>query len=322
MKKNDCLAAMKKALSLFLTILMLLCLIPASVFADTAEEPDEAAATFEALVAANSAEAVLSRHENFTMSRSHFRDDAEIYSEYEYRDADTYFCSFSDGSATLLSADLNVFRALNEQGLFFYTVIYDTPEACASTFEDWKNSIIIFIPETELLLKTRDDGDGVFVAVTKESNPTTVEQQLMEKDFRGGYEYAAGMSLRYEYTFDKETGDLLASDTFLVDAEGESALYYRDSYAYDVEAYDPAAEGQPFAEYDAAVKDPEHSKSVTVVFGPDTDEERLVEYCLPNYSYLFVVCNGQSVKTVYTDRACTQLYESSNSVSELELFVR
>ena len=49
-----------------------------------------------------------------------------------------------------------------------------------------------------------------------------------------------------------ETGDLLALDTFLIDAQGESTCYFRDSYAYNVEVYDPAAEGEPFAEYKTA----------------------------------------------------------------------
>ena len=48
MKKNERLAAMKRTLVMFLAVLMLLCLIPASVFADTAEEPDEVHETADA----------------------------------------------------------------------------------------------------------------------------------------------------------------------------------------------------------------------------------------------------------------------------------
>lgn len=283
-------------------------------------EPD--AETFEKLVAANSAEEVLSRHENFTMTRSVFRDDAEIYSAYEYRDADTYFWGYSDGSASLLKPDLTVLRDSSEQGSSYVTTIYDTPETCASTFEYWKNSVIIFIPETELLLETRDTGTGAFVAVTKTSDPVLVEQVLTEHASRGGCEYAEGMSLRFEYTFDKETGDLLALDTFLIDAQGESTCYSRDSYAYNVEVYDPAAEGEPFAEYKTAVASPELSRTISVTFAPDTGKERTIACDLPNAGHFRIICDGQYVKELYTDRACTQLFTTSDGVSDLELYVK
>ena len=283
-------------------------------------EPD--AGTFEKLVAANSAEEVLSRHENFTMTRSVFRDDAEIYSAYEYRDADTYFWGYSDGSASLLKPDLTVLRNSSEQGSSYVTTIYDTPETCASTFEYWKNSTIIYIPETELLLETRDTGTGAFVAVTKTSDPVLVEQALTEHASRGGCEYAEGMSLRFEYTFDKETGDLLALDTFLIDAQGESTCYSRDSYAYNVEVYDPAAEGEPFAEYKTAVASPELSRTISVTFAPDTGKERTIACDLPNAGRFRIICDGQYVKELYTDRACTQLFTTSDGVSDLELYVK
>ena len=283
-------------------------------------EPD--AETFEKLVAANSAEELLSRHENFTMTRSVFRDDAEIYSAYEYRDPDTYFWGYSDGSASLLKPDLTVYRDSSEQGSSYVTTIYDTPETCASTFEYWKNSAIIFIPETELLVETRDAGAGAFVAVTKTSDPVLVEQVLTEHASRGGCEYAEGMSLRFEYTFDKETGDLLALDTFLIDAQGESTCCFRDSYAYDVEAYDPAAEGEPFAEYKTAAADPELTRSITLTFAPDTDNERTIACDLPKAAWFYVFSDGQYVEELYTDRACTQLFTTSDGVSDLELYVK
>ena len=281
-------------------------------------EPD--AETFEKLVAANSAEEVLSRHENFTMSRSVFRDDAEIYSAYEYRDADTYFWGYSDGRASLLKPDLAVYRESSEQGSSYGTIIYDTPETCASTFEYWKNSVIIIIPETELLVETRDAGTGAFVAVTKTSDPVLVEQTLLEQGIAD--EYTEGMSLRFEYTFDKETGDLLALDTFLIDAQGESTCGFRDSYAYNVEVYDPAAEGEPFAEYKTAATDPELSHTITLTFAPDTDNERTIACDLPNAGRFSIICDEQYVEELYTDRACTQLFTTSDGVSDLELYVK
>lgn len=281
-------------------------------------EPD--AETFEKLVAANSAEELLSRHENFTMTRSVFRDDAEIYSAYEYRDPDTYFWGYSDGSASLLKPDLTVYRNSSEQGSSYVTTIYDTPETCASTFEYWKNSAIIYIPETELLLETRDTGTGAFVAVTKTSDPASIEQALLEQGV--SYEYTEGMSLRFEYTFDKETNDLLAIDASLTDAQGKSVCGFRDSYAYDVEAYDPAAEGEPFAEYKTAAADPELSRTISVTFAPDTGKERTIVCDLPKAAWFSIFSDEQYVEELYTDRACTQLFTTSDGVSDLELYVK
>ena len=283
-------------------------------------EPD--AETFEKLVAANDVDEIFSRHKNFEMTRSYFKDGEEIRTETNYRDADTYFWGYSDGSASLLKPDLIVYRDSSEQGSSYVTTICDTPETCASAFEYWKNSAIIFITETELLLETRDTGTGAFVAVTKISDPVLVEQVLTEHASRSGCEYAEGMSLRFEYTFDKETGDLLALDTFLTDAQGESTCYIRDSFAYNVEVYDPAAEGEPFAEYKTAAADPELSRTISVTFAPDTGKERTIVCDLPKAAWFYVFSDGQYVEEIYTDRACAQLFTTNDGTSDLELYVK
>ena len=106
--------------------------------------------------------------------------------------------------------------------------------------------------------------------MTEESDPELVAWALSENLFAGGYEYAEGMTLRYEYTFDAETQDVLGIYTELTDAEGEVLLTQEDRFTYDIEPYDPFAEGEPFAEYEAAARDPEQSRTITVVFDPDT----------------------------------------------------
>lgn len=130
------------------------------------------------------------------------------------------------------------------------------------------------------------------------------------------------MSLRFEYTFDKETNDLLAIDASLTDAQGKSVCGFRDSYAYNVEVYDPAAEGEPFAEYKTAAADPELTRSITLTFAPDTDNERTIVCGLPKASYFSIVHNGEYAEEIYTDRACTQLFTESDGVSDLELYVK
>lgn len=195
-------------------------------------------------------------------------------------------------------------------------------EATQTAFAYTLDNAPIVLPETEILLKTVDAGDGRFVAVTEESDPEMVAWTLSANLPSGGLEYADGMTLHYEYTFDAETQDVLGIRTELTDAEGAILLTQEDRFAYDVEAYDPFAEGEPFAEYESAARDPEQSRTITVVFDPDTENERSVEYVLPQHTYFNIWLNGQYVEQAYTDRECTQPFEGSDGVSDLELYVR
>lgn len=205
------------------------------------------------------------------MTRSTCRDEEEIFTETSYRDADTYFWGRSNGSAMLRRADLWVDRDPENEGVGTYIeTIFDSEEAVQGAFAYALDSAPVLLPETEALLETADTGDGRFVAVTEESDPELVAWALSENLFAGGYEYAEGMTLRYEYTFDAETQDVLGIYTELTDAEGEVLLTQEDRFTYDIEPYDPFAEGEPFAEYEAAARDPEQSRTITVVFDPDT----------------------------------------------------
>lgn len=284
-------------------------------------EPD--AATFEVLVAANTGSAILSRHASFSTDRSTARDGEEILAETSYRDADTYFWGFSDGRAMLRQADLWVDWAAKGEGVEAYTeTIFDSVEAAQEAFAYALDSASVILPETETLLETVDTGDGRFVAITEESDPATVAWTLSANLPAGGYEYAEGMTLRYEYTFDTNTRDVLNIRTELTEVEGETLLTQEESFAYDVEAYDPFAQGEPFAEYEAAATDPKQNRTIAVVFDPDTENERGVEYVLPNHAFFSVFLNGQYVEQLYTDRECTQLFEGSDGISDLQLYVK
>lgn len=280
------------------------------------------AETFEKLVAASDGNEILSRHKNFELIRTIFKDGEEILTVTNYRDADTCFWGGSDGRDMLCQADVLVDRELYDEKFVYIKTIFDSSEACQGFFEDSRNAALIIVPEEEPLLKTKDTGDGRFTAVTEIRDSELVRQLLAEAEPVGGCTFAEGMSLRYEYTFDKESSDLLSIDCFLTDAEGESTLYSRDSYAYDMEDYDPAAEGEPFAEYKAAVAVPELSRTITVTFAPDTDKERVIVCDLPKAAYFYIFSDEQYVDDIYTDRACTQLFETSDGVSDLELFVK
>lgn len=289
--------------------------------ADTeSAEPD--AETFKALVAANTGSAILSRHASFEATRVTFRDGEAVQTETNYRDADTYFWDYGDGQATLYLDDLCVARKTADQGFMYVETICDTEEAVRDLLGYALDSAVVFLPEEETLLETVDADDGQFVAVTQLNDPDCVAQQLTETAYASGYEYAEGMIMRFQYTFDIQTTDLLEFETTLIDTEGEAHLLQRNSVAYDVQDYDPFAEGEPFAEYEAAAKDPEQSRTITVVFDPDTENERGVGYVLPQNAGFSIFLNGEYVKQPYIDRECTQPFEGSDGVSDLMLYVK
>ena len=292
---------------------------PAEADAELAE-PD--AGTFEALIAANDAREILARHASFEATRVTFRDGEAVQTETNYRDADTYFWDFGDGQATLYLDDLCVARKTVDQGFMYVETICDTEEAVRDLLGYALDSAVVFLPEEETLLETVDADDGQFVAVTQINDPDCVAQQLTETAYASGYEYAEGMIMRFQYTFDIQTTDLLEFEMTLIDTEGEAHLLQRNSVAYDVQDYDPFAEGEPFAEYEAAAKDPEQSRTITVVFDPDTENERGVEYVLPQNAGLSIFLNGEYVKQPYIDRECTQPFEGSDGVSDLMLYVK
>ena len=283
-------------------------------------EPD--AETFKALVAANTGSAILSRHASFGTTRSTFQGGEEILTETSYRDADTYFWGFSNGRAMLRKADLWVDREATDGDFYYVETIFDSEEATREAFAFALDSAPVLLPETEVLLETVDAGDGRFLAVTRESDPETIAWSLSETLFAGGYEYAEGMTLRYEYAFDAQTQDLLSIHTELTDADDAVLLTQEDNCAYDVEDYDPFTDGEPFAQYEADVRDPEHSRTVTVVFDPDTENERAMDCVQPRSAVFSVFLNGEYVKQVYTDPECTQPYENGDGTEDLVLYVK
>ena len=58
------------------------------------------------------------------------------------------------------------------------------------------------------------------------------------------------------------------------------------------------------------------------MFDPDTENERGVEYVLPQNAGFSIFLNGEYVKQPYIDRECTQPFEGSDGVSDLMLYVK
>ena len=133
------------------------------------------------------------------------------------------------------------------------------------------------------------------------------------------YETYDGETVYSEFVADAETQDALGIQTTLTDAAGKTLLTQEDSFTYDVAAYDPAAEGEPFAQYFAEALDPERSRTITFIFDPGTDDERATDCVQPRHAFFSVFLDDEYVEQVYTDPECTQPFEGSDGEQDLVL---
>ena len=309
---------MKRLFAMILALATALCLYAAASHAET-ENPDPAA--FQAFMAANTGKEMRTRHANVLMTRTTFFDGTEVGTENCYRDADTFLWNYNDGRALLRTADRFIDLGFGADGLYGRT-IFDSAEDLAGSFEWFRDTCFIILLDGEEPVRCYDTEDGLFIAETRCADPSSVKQALAETGFTGSYQYTDGMVMNYRYIFDRETSDLVRTESFLADSEGRSNAYQVETFAYDVETYDPSADGEFFADYLAAVPAPEDLRTVRIVFDPDTENEKAVEEAFPLHTCFSVFHNGAFIRDFYIDRECTQIRDSYEVTEDLVLYVR
>ena len=304
---------MKIRHALFVFILCVCMLLPAAAFAEEAP-PDTA--RFEALVAANATQEQLARHSSVQTEGNLCYQDEVIESLLTYTDADKVIRVQQNGYG--LYADHERFMEhLRIPDSVLYVDLYDDPEGYDVTLAGQQDILSLSV-EGELLLST-EETDGTFVACTVQGNDD-ITRGYMENTFNtiGGYEYQEGMKLFYTYTFDAASSDLMRIESTLQDADGTEHLYGTTALSYDVEAYDPAAEGSPFAEYLNA-----GMRTVSVTFAADTDEAYTLVYTVPCRTILSPVRNSSYLdpEEVFADPACTQVFEDGDGMQDAALYI-
>ena len=301
-------------------MLLALCLcLCAACFAEEAEAPD--AAAFEAFMAANGIREMFTRHGNVRMTRTSFHEGKEVLVESCYRDAGMFMWNYGDGKALLRTADCFADLGFSGDGVYGRT-IFDSPEACAEVYEQAQGEPFVCLLEGEMLADTYDTEDGLFAAVTKCVNPVVVRTALGETEYTGSYTYTDGMTLEYRYYFDRDTSDLVRTESYVVDAGGNAGLYQVETYDYGVEAYDPAREGEPFAAYCAMETAPEDMHTIRITYDPGTENEKTAEASLPAGFCFSVFRNGAYVTDLFLDPECTELYTAFEVTEDLDLYAR
>ena len=324
---------MKKLIVIMAVLAMALCVLTACdiveptppdtteepVVSDTAESTLPDATAFEAYVAAASDDEWHSRHDNVLRIDSRYDDEEIINTLWYYRDSGLAVSKYSDGGATMLSPDYFIQRYSDTQPPEYLCLLYDDPKTTEEYFH-YCCADLLNILEREILIETSESEDGVFTAVTQVSGKENVQQEMAAFKALADRVYEDGMTIRYVYTFNVETADLMSADVYLIDADGTSHTVNKTVFSFDVEKYDPAQEGEPFAEYCAAANDPDQTHTVTIVYAADSETEHTVEFVLPHNVHVSALEQGIPVEGLYTDYECMELFEDDTVTDDLTLY--
>lgn len=283
------------------------------------DEPDEAA--FKEYVEANTAEAVFARHESISSLETFYDDDGNTREMSLYRDKDTMLCDYGNGAYLLQTKELMLEQYVQDDITGYMQYLFDDPSMTEAYFDNTFKGLIV-LPEQEHLIATNEDEEGVFTAKTENTDKDGISAELLRYDPAGNHPYEEGMKFCYVYRFDKESRDALSIEATMFDAEGEEHKIVFNKLSLDSEKYDPAKEGEPFADYFAKLADAETSRKVTIVFDTGTEAEHEVSYTLP-YMVNFAPYQGETlIENMYTDPECTKAFESSNGKDDLKLYAK
>lgn len=302
----------------FTLVLLLLALALPVSMAACAETTAPDADRFEEMVSANNIADVLSRHSSESLYRTVQFNDEAIATELFYTNADICYIEISDGYAMMMRSDLYVMT----EGEGYDTALYclcDDPQAYRDFFAGEQAEYTLTVPEEEVLSDTVER-DGHFFATTMTWDDALVKDTVDSfYSLFGGYEYQEGMGIKYVYDFDAATLDQLSAVSYIVDGDGAEHLLVKDEYAYD-EVIDPTAneDGPLYAWLNAG----EDTRTIKVTFASDSDAAYSREYTLPKRAHFEVYNNGACVEDYYADAACTQPYEDSDGIQDVEVYVK
>ena len=263
-------------------------------------------------VSYNSTERLEAEGENYRKDFYAVENNQEVLVSSQYWDSGKVYVEGNDGMTFSYGNNLFFLRYQNN-GEVKYEAILIWPEGI--------NKYILldplFIPEEETLIEAASDKP--FIVVTEIAAKKYVENEL--KGYVGDeIEYEEGMRIRYRYTFDKDTKELLEIDATLFYPDDSTRSLGILKYSYGVVFSDPL-KSEDNKDFIAAVEDPAQNRTIKVTYGPGTGKEQTVEYTIPT-ECRFYIFTDDFVSEVYTDRDCTELYIGSDGTSsDLELFV-
>lgn len=298
--------------STFISIMLLvlaLCIVNGCPKNASASADQEA---LDEYVSFNSLERLEAEGKNFKKEFYAIEDNQQVLVSSQYWDSGKVYVEGADWTIFSYGSNLFFFRSQNDGDVNFESILI-WPEGLD------KFILIdpLLIPEEETLIETMSDKQ--YIVVTEITAKEYVESE-MEGFVDDAVKYEEGMRIRYHYTFDKDTKELLRIDAALFYPDDSTQDLFAVKYFYDVDFSDPL-ESEENQDCIAAAKDPARNRTVKVTYGPGTEEEQTIEYTIPK-EHSFYIFTDDYVSEAYTDRDCTELYEVADDTgSDLELFI-
>ena len=242
-------------------------------------------------------ENVLRRHRQVSTDVSYYDNGESICRRSFYADADTYQYAESEGYAMLLRNGRFI-TTDPEQHTSMYEYFFEDDAAYEAYLAFCLTLMAPALDAAEELAYV-SERDGRFTALTVLRADDAARAFLADIGSAAGVEPGGG-SVRFFYTFDAQSGDLLDIECRVSDVGGEERTLIRQVFTYDGGALEPAR--SPLAPY----FEPGETRTVTVTYAADTDAAHTVVYTQPKGVSADLILGGATVPHIYSDPECTR----------------
>lgn len=301
---------MKKLIAFFLTTCMIFCLFPLAVWADGTAEAAVPEVTIEGLLAANTREAIFSRHDTMLVHREDEFGEATTFLTEEYAyDADARQLFDSTDNWRLFT--------VNHEDAF----AFDWYAMADGEREEmiWKPEYLFPYYNEEVMLK-----EEITDVAVNEDGSLTVTLLLGAEDF-AAFQEAYGNPLPEEYagmeslfvaTVDAGTLEALVTEEYTVLGE-EQEMLCRTELTYDAEIPEECAEMLSLAE-EFRTAEPENPRTVTMIYDAGTEKEE--SFSVVTDRKFRVVPILREGYELYSDPEGTELFVGSDEVTDATIY--
>ena len=266
------------------------------------EITDAEKAKVQELVAANSAEQMLSRNQSVTIETNTYHHNHVANYDTMYLDADTYMENDSEGFALLAKKDIYLAVEQSDDDDVLVENYMESEDAYLDVMHEMQKNASLHLAEAETLSWYYADDDYIFVKTISQDGAALKESMEGQIANYGedNYVYEDGMTAQWLYIFDAKTSDILENDSFIVEKNGKKHPFIFSTVRYDEAPLD--VDDSPLASYFAQSS----TRKVIATFAPGMAEEVVKEFELPDGVYFWVIYKGMPVEAVYSDETCTQ----------------
>ncbi len=240
------------------------------------------------LEAANTNQALLERHERIASQRTYYNADGTKNHQYNYLDSERFVQEYE---GQVLVDEGGVVYGRDGTEPYCYLFIDGSYEGFAAMYEQ----LSCYAPIEEEVVLSTEEKDGVLY-IESEVPPQAQQEAVLEP---GGYTVEEGDRYLLHYRTNAETMELLGFTETLVRADGEEILLAELEMVKDPEPYVVDEELR-----DMVYGEPK--RTVTVVAGPGTEEERSFSQAVKQGCSVSLWADGGF--ELFTDEACTEPY--------------